>query len=131
MGILDEVAGDSPNQPTQAAPAAAPTSGGSLLDQVASENTAPPATTVATPPPVQKSFLQHAQDASQTTLSNLGIPSTMEEVRAANHMLKGQITHPLSTAGQIVSEGVKGALQPNDVQALQAARAAWDKGDHV
>jgi hypothetical protein len=122
--------GNQPTQPTQPTQAVAqPAPAGDAFDQLPTTQS-PPAPAPAPAPP-QKSFLQHAKESAQTILGDVGIPNTMEQVREANHILKGQIAHPIRTAEQIVGEGTKGLLQPNDVDALQKSREAWDKGDHV
>jgi hypothetical protein len=126
--IFDQLGGQD-QQSGQNAPAQTPAkqAGGDAFEQLGQAETQQP----AAPP---KSMLEHAKDTVSTVAAGLGMPSNKEEIAAANKQFPEQVKHPIQTVKDIANQTIESAksfLQPNSTQALDEAKAAWEKGNHV
>ena len=84
---------------------------------------------VSSAPP--KSLAQHALDAFHTSLEDVGIPNTAEEISQANKMLGEQMRHPFRTAKQVGTATGRALLSTNDTDALQKSKEEYNKGNYV
>ena len=94
----------------------------------ASSNNSSPSVVASAPP---KSLAQHALDTFHTSLEDVGIPNTAEEISQANKMLGEQMRHPFRTAKQVATATGRALLSTNDTDALQKSKEEYNKGNYV